>query len=524
MFKKLYEIQEEMLNKILEHDLFSLAKEDALFLLVKKIGNFNSFMPLMSEEQLLKFLKGLINTNSKDIELIRFLQESLKWLSRWVGEHCPDLSSLNSDNSEIKMDDVLELMGKAYEYEIFYNLCKLNSNNIMKASIKKNRISFNFRNEETYKYHLGFDNIWRRLVDDNLNHELLNRFGKLNHSNIKNISNEIHQSNYEITFNLSFIGFNLNEYRLFSKVMNEILLENQMKNMNGNTRIIIGNETDYLRYEKTEWISILAKKTSLTRETIESITTFFTFDYSEKNNDLSLTYFLPYYDQLIVSLPLFMMLPPEWNAVRLLAKRRVKSYAYEQNLFEEEQKEKIENFLSDNNRYLFSGGYDRKSSLRSGMDLLVYDKFSKILQVIELKYKIPVESTQDIINLEETYDTAYKQLEKAQEYVTLNKETILHEYFGSRLSGVIPEKIDYFVLTNYSIGIGSNVQVPSPILLIEYYLQAMAKLGPSLVSKLLQLKDKGLNYEIVKQFTTIKILDYKIVYPDYLYRIKEGEL
>lgn len=521
MFKKLYDIQEEMLNEILEHDLFLLAKDDALFLLVKKIGNFNSFIPIMSEKQILKFLKGLINTNATDIKLIHFLQESLKWLSRWIGEYCPQTSALSSDEVEIKMGDVLSLMGKAYEYELFFNLCKLNSSHIMKASINKNKISFNFRNEEAYKYHLGFDNTWRRLTNDNLNYQLQLKFGELDFDNIEILSDEIHQSNYEITFNLSFIGFDLDDYRIFSKVMNQILLKEQMKHTNGVATFIIGDQVDYTRYEKKEWIIILADETSLSRNKIEHIIDFFTFDYSEKNNDLSLTYFLPYGDQLIVSIPLFMMLPPEWNAVRLLAKRSVKSYSHEQNLFEEEQKEKIKNFLSDNNPYLVSGGYDKESSLRPGMDILVYDKFSKTLQVIELKYKIPVESIQDILNLENMLDKAYDQLNKAKHYVDINQETILQEYFGQQLSGVILEKIDYFILTNYSIGIGANIKVPSPVLLIDYYLPAMAALGPSLVSKILQLKDKGLNYEIFKQFTTIRILDYKIVYPDYLYRVKE---
>jgi hypothetical protein len=520
MFEKLYDIQDEMLNEVLVHDLFLLAKEDALFLLIKKIGNFNSFIPIMSEEQRLKVLRDLIDTNAKDIELVRFLQESLKWLSRWVGEYCPQTSDLSSDDIEINMNDVLSLMGKAYEYELFFNLCKLNSSHIMKASINKNKISFNFRNEESYKYHLGFDNIWRRLVNDNLKYQLQLKFGEPNIENIEILNNELHLSNYEITFNLSFVGFDLDDYRIFSKVMNQILLKEKMKHTNGVVTFIIGDQVDYTCYEKKEWISVLTDETKLSKEKIENIIDFFTFDHLEKNNDLSLTYFLPYENQLIVSIPLFMMLPSEWNAVRLLAKRRVKSYFHEQNLFEKEQKERIETFLSDSNRYLVSGGYDKESSLRPGMDILVYDKFTKILQVIELKYKIPVESIQDILNLDSMLDKAYSQLNKARDYVDRNQKTILQEYFGKQLSRVIPKRVDYFILTNYSIGLGSNVNVPSPILLIDYYLAAMDALGSSLVSKILQIKDKGLNYEIFKRFTTIRILDYKIVYPDYLYRVK----
>lgn len=48
------------------------------------------------------------------------------------------------------------------------------------------------------------------------------------------------------------------------------------------------------------------------------------------------------------------------------------------------------------------------------MDLLVYDKKNNHLQVIELKYKIPVDSERDITNLDKMLEVAYAQLEWAK--------------------------------------------------------------------------------------------------------------
>ena len=57
-------------------------------------------------------------------------------------------------------------------------------------------------------------------------------------------------------------------------------------------------------------------------------------------------------------------------------------------------------------------------------------KEKKHLQVIELKYKLPIESTSDLINLDAMLNKAYNQIKIAEEWLEENKTFILEEYFG----------------------------------------------------------------------------------------------
>lgn len=65
-------------------------------------------------------------------------------------------------------------------------------------------------------------------------------------------------------------------------------------------------------------------------------------------------------------------------------------------------------------RFLVANNFTKAQSIRSGMDMLVYDKKNNHLQVIELKYKIPVESEMDITNLDKMLGKAYTQLTLAK--------------------------------------------------------------------------------------------------------------
>ena len=152
------------------------------------------------------------------------------------------------------------------------------------------------------------------------------------------------------------------------------------------------------------------------------------------------------------------------------------------------------------------------------MDMLVYDKENNHLQVIELKYKIPVDSERDITNLDKMLETAYVQLEWAKQYVSEHKE-ILEEYFGSDYIGIVPKEVDHFVITNYEIGTGVNCQLPSPILLENHYMQLMQQEeGMKLVQKVLRDKKKGMGGEIRKRYSRFSLIDFKIKIPETLMR------
>lgn len=153
----------------------------------------------------------------------------------------------------------------------------------------------------------------------------------------------------------------------------------------------------------------------------------------------------------------------------------------------------------------------------------LYDKNSNHLQVLELKYKIPVDSERDIVNLDEMLEKAYAQLEWAKQYVA-EHEGILEEYFGTEYIGVIPNVVDYFVVTNYAIGTGTNCKLPSPILLEEHYLQLMQQAaGMQYVHKALLDKKKCIVGEIKKRYARYALVGFKIKIPETIMEEK-GEI
>ena len=148
------------------------------------------------------------------------------------------------------------------------------------------------------------------------------------------------------------------------------------------------------------------------------------------------------------------------------------------------------------------------------MDLLVYDQQYNYLQVIELKYKIPIESSRDLDNLDRLLTKAYIQLEEAKKYVYSNKEVILQEYFGNEYIGIVPDYVDFFVVTNFSAGTGYNIDLPSPILVENHYIQLM-KYGMKEVNLALCDTYKKLFSYIEKQNIIINLNEYKIQIPEY---------
>lgn len=207
--------------------------------------------------------------------------------------------------------------------------------------------------------------------------------------------------------------------------------------------------------------------------------------------------------------------------MRILAKRQSKLYETEQNMFEVEQKNRIKEIVGKS--FLVAKNLTKEQKIRPGMDMLVYDKNSNHLQVLELKYKIPVDSERDIVNLDEMLEKAYAQLEWAKQYVA-EHEGILEEYFGTEYIGVIPNVVDYFVVTNYAIGTGTNCKLPSPILLEEHYLQLMQQAaGMQYVHKALLDKKKCIVGEIKKRYARYALIGFKIKIPETIMEEK-GEI
>lgn len=235
----------------------------------------------------------------------------------------------------------------------------------------------------------------------------------------------------------------------------------------------------------------------------------------DKNADLSLNYLFEMgNDEIMLSEGIFSMQRPAVNALRILSKRHSKQYEIEQNMFETEQKNRIKEIV--NKRFVVAKNLNKEQEIRPGMDMLVYDRLNNHLQVIELKYKIPVDSERDITNLDEMLRKAYSQLEWAKKYVEEHNE-ILSEYFGMEYEGIVPKTIDFFVITNYSVGTGVKYQLPTPILLEGHYLELMQYAdGMKLVSKALSDRGKCMVGTTSKRYARYGLIDFKIKVPETL--------
>ena len=271
-------------------------------------------------------------------------------------------------------------------------------------------------------------------------------------------------------------------------------------------------------WKKKDLVKMLVQESGIDEEKVEEMITFFRYNTEDKNADLSLNYFLELDGgRILFSEAIFHMQRPATNALRILAKCKSELYDKEQNMFEKEQKNRIKKMVEK--RFLVANNFTKAQSIRSGMDMLVYDKKNNHLQVIELKYKIPVESEMDITNLDKMLGKAYTQLTLAKKYVGEHEE-ILEEYFGSEYIGITPKEVDYFVITNYEIGTGVNCQLPSPILLENHYMQLMQQEdGMKLVQKVLRDKKKGMGGEIRKRYSRFSLIDFKIKIPETLMRL-----
>ena len=106
-----------------------------------------------------------------------------------------------------------------------------------------------------------------------------------------------------------------------------------------------------------------------------------------------------------------------------------------------------------------------------------------------------------------------------------NKTFILEEYFGESFKGIIPDFVDYFVITNYSVGTGRNCILPSPIILESHYL-SMMKLNSGMYNVHYALSDNGKGYiqHVGKRYARYLLSGYKIMVPEYSFKINAPRL
>lgn len=503
--ERLYSIKLDIDEKIRKHKLFKMPKREAIYCLFEKVGVLFRMLLACKNKVKQEYMKSKIHTNATYIDDVDFMQESLKWICRWCLKYCQEEAE---DYEKIYADDIFELMGLAYSYEKFYTYWELHRAKIVKYCCERNVITFYYICEETHQIHELYDTISRKITDNEVFTSVLqNRSNKVDNESFELIQ----RADFNLGYNFNFGEFTLKDYEEFSVVLNNYIVDGWKKR-----KIVIPGEEGIWRISVEELCGIMLEETSLQKNAIEGIIKFFMYDFNDKYSDLSLTYFIPLEEgRVAFSEGIFYMQRPAINALRVLAKKQSSLYAKEQNIFESKQKEEIKNNI--NEVFKVAGMLSKEQKLRSGMDSLVYDEKNNHLQVIELKYKIPIESVRDTTNLDDMLEKAYGQIEKAKVYINQNKETILKEYFGERYQGIVPDKIDFFVVTNYSVGTGNGCKLPTPVLLEEHYLEMMRKSnGMQLVHDAVKSIGKLRLGSPRKRYARYIICDYKIKIPESL--------
>ena len=459
-FEYLYHKKQQLEKEIAKNDLFKLSKKDAIQCVMIKVGMMYSFFHKGDHDKKQEYMKRLIGTNATYIDEITFFQESLKWICRWCSEYCADESKYNE---KILAEQIYELMGLAYAYNEFIKYSFYHSKHVVSYNTFGNSIQFDYINEESHQVHELYDTLNRKSSEERA---FLDSFVKsINVSDVEAIET-VHRSDFSFSYNFNFGKFSLKDYEEISVVLNNYIMRKMLNN-----HVLIPGEEGIAIWKKEDLVKMLVEESGIAKEKVEEMIAFFQYDAGDKNADLSLNYFFELdNDRVMLSEAIFSMQRPATNALRILAKRHSTLYETEQNMFETEQKNRLKETVGE--RFLVAKNLTKEQEIRPGMDMLVYDKINNHLQVIELKYKIPVDSERDITNLDEMLDKAYTQLEWARKYVD-EHEDILEEYFGIEYNGILPKEVDCFVVTNYSIGTGTNCQLPSPILLEEHYLQLM---------------------------------------------------
>lgn len=491
MSQRLYSIRIEMEEKFYSSRFFSMDSEIAAELICQKIGTFQ-FIAEKTDE---KKLKNYLEIDYELFNRVDFLQKSLNEIFKGItlmNEH-----NNICDQYDIKIEEILDLMSIGYKLAIFRELEVFHGRGVFKISCKGNRINFNYINNESVKYNTTYDTFYRKLETDN-------NIKKLKKSNICNFidaMNFTHSQIFQVKANINFGDFTTEDYIEFTTGLNRIVSEELYQVE------INANNYGFIKYDLDEWINKIQVETTLNSKKIKEIILFLVFDFSDKHSDISLSYFIPIGNKYMLLCSFFLMQRLDMNIVKLLHQKNRKHFDTEQKKFEEDQIIKLKTNLSNN--FLVEHG---KKAL-PGIDLLVYDSNKKVLQIIELKFKLPIDTPQEIIKLDQqNIKKALLQNKKAKNFI--DEKKVLGEYFGKFFKNVEPERIQYFTLTNYSIGLGTNFELPTSILLMEHYLDCMGtREGVDVVGEALERKDKGLFRKFTIKYSKLKLGEYKLVIP-----------
>lgn len=349
-------------------------------------------------------------------------------------------------NKKLDVDELILLIKNINNYLDFERFIQLYNHGIVRPIISGKCIRFEYVNEQ-YRNNEIYNGYWHR---EELN-KALSEY-PIYQNEFQNITDKM----FDLTVDINFGDFTIKDYKKFCKGIDKIIQNNYFKN------IQIVSEIGYILLTKEKWIFEINKIIpELSSKKINQIIDFLTYDFEDIFSDPLLSYFIPIENQLILSFSIFLSVRLDKNMLRLLNKKNETIYQNEQKKLELHQINELKCMKSD----LYDFDTDKNGS--PGEDLIVYDKKANVVHAIELKYKLPVDSVNEIRNLKKLLSKAAKQNKDAKKNLTV--DNVFEKYFDHKYYKIKPNKIVFFTLTNYSVDYFSN----SFILLTQHYKQLL---------------------------------------------------
>ena len=417
--QQLKSIRNKIKEKILEHDLFKMNRDEAIKYLISRSETAN-----------------VISGYKISLDI----QNSLYFILHNLDDNVP------FTNKKLDVDELILLIKNINNYLDFERFIQLYNHGIVRPIISGKCIRFEYVNEQ-YRNNEIYNGYWHR---EELN-KALSEY-PIYQNEFQNITDKM----FDLTVDINFGDFTIKDYKKFCKGIDKIIQNNYFKN------IQIVSEIGYILLTKEKWIFEINKIIpELSSKKINQIIDFLTYDFEDIFSDPLLSYFIPIENQLILSFSIFLSVRLDKNMLRLLNKKNETIYQNEQKKLELHQINELKCMKSD----LYDFDTDKNGS--PGEDLIVYDKKANVVHAIELKYKLPVDSVNEIRNLKKLLSKAAKQNKDAKKNLTV--DNVFEKYFDHKYYKIKPNKIVLFTLTNYSVDYFSN----SFILLTQHYKQLL---------------------------------------------------
>ena len=404
--QQLKSIRNKIKEKILEHDLFKMNRDEAIKYLISRSETAN-----------------VISGYKISLDI----QNSLYFILHNLDDNVP------FTNKKLDVDELILLIKNINNYLDFERFIQLYNHGIVRPIISGKCIRFEYVNEQ-YRNNEIYNGYWHR---EELN-KALSEY-PIYQNEFQNITDKM----FDLTVDINFGDFTIKDYKKFCKGIDKIIQNNYFKN------IQIVSEIGYILLTKEKWIFEINKIIpELSSKKINQIIDFLTYDFEDIFSDPLLSYFIPIENQLILSFSIFLSVRLDKNMLRLLNKKNETIYQNEQKKLELHQINELKCMKSD----LYDFDTDKNGS--PGEDLIVYDKKANVVHAIELKYKLPVDSVNEIRNLKKLLSKAAKQNKDAKKNLTV--DNVFEKYFDHKYYKIKPNKIVFFTLTNYSVDYFSN--------------------------------------------------------------------